>query len=87
MATRQAVEQFIEQCKGALDFAEQQYKEASTQEHYNDVEFSQAQLTLEQTLNNLDKLSHSANSQQKEELRRMKLQIQQKQNEMILLDH
>ncbi|WP_338754724.1 YtzC family protein [Bacillus sp. FJAT-52991] len=87
MATRQAMEQFLTQCKETLHSAEEQYKEASTQEHDNDTKFTQSQFMLEQTLNDLDKLSHSANAQQKEQLRRMKLQIQQMQNNMILLEH
>nr|WP_238941814.1 DUF2524 family protein [Bacillus sp. REN10] len=87
VATRQAVEQFLAQCKETLHLAEEQYKEASTQEHDNDTEFTQSQLMLEQSINELDKLSHSANAEQKEQLRRMKLQIQQMQNQMILLDH
>jgi hypothetical protein len=42
---------------------------------------------LEQSYMNLEEMAHSANDQQREQLYRMRLQIQQLQNEMILTDY
>ena len=87
MATRQSVEACLQQCGNALDVAKEQYQEAATQEHFNDVEFSQSQLRLENAMRELEKMTQSANAQQKEQLHRMRLQVQQMQNNMILLNH
>ncbi len=38
---------------------------ASKQEHYNDNEYSEAQMMLENAVNELNKLSLSANDQQR----------------------
>ncbi len=57
---------------------------ASKQEHYNDNEYSEAQMMLENAVNELNKLSLSANDQQREQLYRMRLQLQTLQNNMIL---
>ncbi|MED4016102.1 YtzC family protein [Sutcliffiella cohnii] len=87
MATRDSVEQFIQQCEDAIRYAEDQYSNAEQQEHYNDTEFTKAQEMLEQTYNDLMHLSLSCNAQQREQLNRMRLQLQQLQNQMTLLDH
>ncbi|WP_404315605.1 YtzC family protein [Bacillus lumedeiriae] len=87
MATRQSVEDCLQQCRNALEYAAQQYQQASMQEHDNDGNFVQGQLMLEEAYNDLDKLLLSANEQQREQLHRMRLQIQQMQNNMILLNH
>lgn len=87
MATRESVEQFIEQCEGTLKNAEMQYNEAQKFEHYNDTEFTMAQKQMEATYNDLMHLSYSCNAQQREQLNRLRLQIQQLQNEMTLLRH
>lgn len=57
---------------------------ASKQEHYNDNEYSETQMMLENAVNELNKLSLSANDQQREQLYRMRLQLQTLQNNMIL---
>lgn len=87
MATRQSVDECLEQCQSAINYADEQYKNAAQQEHDNDGTFSQSQLMLEEAYNQLDKLLLSANEQQREQLHRMRLQLQQMQNSMILLDH
>ncbi|KAB7705557.1 DUF2524 family protein [Bacillus aerolatus] len=86
MATRQSVDDCLEQCKNALNYATDQYEEASLQEHNNVGTYNQSQLMLEEAYNDLDKLLLSANEQQREQLHRMRLQIQQMQNNMILLN-
>jgi len=87
MATRQSVEQFLERCEDAIQYAREQYTEAQRQEHNNDEEYVKAQQRLEEAYNELEHLALSCNAEQRERLHRMRLQIQQLQNEMILLDH
>lgn len=87
MATRQTIEQFINRCESAIMFAEEQYDEGSRQEHYHDVEYSDALQELEAMLVQLRKISESANPGQRERLYRVRLKIQQLQNKMILLNH
>ncbi|MBD1380214.1 YtzC family protein [Metabacillus arenae] len=87
MATRQSVEDYLQQGEDTLRYAREQYETGAKQEHFNDTEYMKAQQMLEDTVNDLNKLSLSANDQQKEQLYRMRLQLQQLQNEMILLRH
>ena len=87
MATRQSVDELIQQCEEALKFASEQYTESSLQQQYNDDNYTQALQQLEGAYNDLAQMAQSANSQQREQLHRMRLQLQQAQNQMILLDH
>ncbi|GIN21709.1 MAG TPA: DUF2524 domain-containing protein [Bacillus bacterium] len=87
MTTRQSIDNFINRCESAILFAEEQYEEGSRQEHYHDVEFSEAMHELEVILQQLLKMTESANPQQREQLHRVRLKIQQLQNKMILLNH
>ena len=87
MATRQSVDALIQQCEDALGFASEQYTESSLQQQYNDDNYTQALQQLEGAYNDLAQMAQSANSQQREQLHRMRLQLQQAQNQMILLDH
>ncbi|RFU66279.1 YtzC family protein [Peribacillus glennii] len=90
MATRQSVENCIQQCEDALRFATQEYRDASRQEHdstFDDLHFSTAQMELENAVNTIVILNNSANQQQREQLHRMRLQVQQMQNRLILLNH
>lgn len=87
MATRQSVESFLQRCEDVLRNAQEQYVEANKQEHFNDADYTAALQQLEETYNDLADLAHSANGQQREQLHRMRLQLQQLQNSMILLDH
>ncbi|MDT2045136.1 hypothetical protein CHN50_12920 [Priestia aryabhattai] len=87
MATRQSVDKLLQQCEDALQYAQSQLSEGMKQEHYNDTEYTKAQLGLENAYKELEELAHSANDQQREQLYRMRLQIQQIQNRMILTEH
>ncbi|KAF1681626.1 YtzC family protein [Bacillus mexicanus] len=84
MATRQSVDEHLQQCMQAYDYAEEQLTTASKQEHYNEQEYSDAQMQLENAVNALNKLWLSSNEQQREQLYRMRLQLQTLQNNMIL---
>jgi hypothetical protein len=75
-----------QQCEDVLRFANEQYQESSLQQQYNDDNYTQALQQLEGAYNDIATMAHSANGQQREELHRMRLQIQQVQNNMILLN-
>ncbi|MDN3018159.1 YtzC family protein [Paenibacillus sp. BSR1-1] len=87
MATRESMETLMQQCEDAIRYAQDQYKDSSLQEHYNNDDYTKALQTLEETYQDIAKMAHSANSQQREQLHRMRLQIQQLQNNMILQGH
>ncbi|MGG3466426.1 YtzC family protein [Neobacillus pocheonensis] len=87
MATRESMETLMQQCEDAIRYSQDQYKDSSLQEHYNNDDYTKALQTLEETYQDICTMAHSANSQQREQLHRMRLQIQQLQNNMILQGH
>jgi polyhydroxyalkanoate synthesis regulator phasin len=87
MATRESVDTLLQQCEDAIRFAGEQLQDGRLQEHYNDDGYSNALEALENAYNDLSQLAHSANSQQREQLHRMRLQLQQLQNKMIINPH
>lgn len=87
MATRESVSALIQQCEDAIQFANDQLQEGRTQEHYNDIGYTEALQSLENAYNDLTKLALSANSEQREQLHRMRIQLQQLQNQMIISPH
>jgi hypothetical protein len=84
MATRESVDNLLQQCEDAISFAQEQYKESSLQEQFNNDDYTTALQGLEQAYKDVAQLAHSANAQQREQLHRMRLQLQQLQNTMIL---
>ncbi len=87
MTTRDALEKFIMECEQTLEYAREQLIDGLRQEHYNDIEYTNAQQMLEDRYNELMAIYRSANAQQRERLDRMRYAIQSLQNEMILTDH
>lgn len=87
MATRESVNECLEKCKTTLTFAEDQYKAASLQEHFNDDEYIQAKLQLEQVDIDLEKIMNSASDLQRDTLERMQIQVHELQNKMTTLRH
>ncbi|MEH7544396.1 uncharacterized protein DUF2524 [Neobacillus bataviensis] len=87
MATRDSMDNLMQQVEDTIRYAEEQYKQSSLQEQYNDDGYTNALQQLEQTYQDICKLAHSANPQQREQLHRMRLQIQQLQNSMIIEVH
>ncbi len=87
MATRQSIGMCIQQCENALSYAQDQYQDGSRQEHYGDETYVQSQATLQEAMNDLEKLLSSSNDQQREQLYRMRMQLQQMQYNMVRLDH
>lgn len=84
MTTRQAMDDFIQRCENVIRAAKDQINESARQEFYNNGEYVFAQTQIEETLNDLAHLALNANAQQREQLHRMRLQLQQLQNQMIL---
>ncbi|MEH7085045.1 YtzC family protein [Neobacillus drentensis] len=84
MATRDSMDDLMQQVEDTVRFAQEQYKQSSLQEHYNDDDYTKALQQLEDTYQDIAKMALSANSQQREQLHRMRLQLQQLQNTMVL---
>jgi hypothetical protein len=84
MATRQSVDEHLQRCTQAIDYAREQYQTGAQQEHYNETEYTKALQELENAVNDINHLSLSANDQQQDQLYRMRLQLQELQNKMIL---
>ncbi len=57
------------------------------QEHYNTMEYSDAQLQLEQAYNDLQTMQQHANDEQREQLNRARMAIRQLQHQMIITPH
>lgn len=86
MATRQSMENLLQQCEDVIRNAQEQYEESSRQENYNEYGYTESLQQLESAYNDIAKMSLHANGQQREQLHRMRLQLQQVQNNMILRD-
>jgi len=84
MATRDSMDDLMQQCEETIHYAQEQYKNSSLQEHYNNDEYTQALQRLEDNYAEIAKMAQFANSQQREQLHRMRLQLQQVQNTLIL---
>jgi hypothetical protein len=84
MATRESIDNLLQQCEDAISFAQEQYKESSLQEQYNNDDYTAAMQGLEEAYNDLAHIALSSNAEQREQLHRMRLQLQQLQNTMIL---
>lgn len=84
MATRESVDHLLQQCVDAISFAQEQYKGFSLQEQYNNDDYTTALQEMEKAYQDVAHMAQSANAQQREQLHRMRLQLQQLQNTMIL---
>ncbi|MGQ0422624.1 DUF2524 family protein, partial [Bacillus sp. HC-Mk] len=68
MAERQSLESYITQAEQAVEYAKEQLEQGMRQEHYNTMEYSDAQLQLEQAYNDLQTMQQHANDEQREQL-------------------
>ncbi|WP_237582697.1 DUF2524 family protein [Pontibacillus yanchengensis] len=84
MATRQSIENMMNDVNEKLESARDQIERTNKMGYQINEEYTQAQLGLEDLEHEIDKLMHSANHQQKEQLHRMHLQVSQCLNDMIL---
>ncbi|AJH40027.1 TPA: YtzC family protein [Bacillus anthracis] len=84
MAERQSLESYITQAEQAVEYAKEQFDQGMRQEHYNTMEYSDAQLQLEQAYNDLQTMQQHANDEQREQLNRARMAIRQLQHQMII---
>ncbi|CUB11059.1 YtzC family protein [Bacillus tropicus] len=87
MAERQSLESYITQAEQAVEYAKEQLNQGMRQEHYNTMEYSDAQLQLEQAYNDLQTMQQHANDEQREQLNRARMAIRQLQHQMIITPH
>lgn len=87
MAERQSLESYITQAEQAVEYAKEQLDLGMRQEHYNTMEYSDAQLQLEQAYNELQTMQQHANDEQREQLNRARMAIRQLQHQMIITPH
>ncbi|MGG0292470.1 YtzC family protein [Bacillus pacificus] len=87
MAERQSLESYITQAEQAMEYAKEQLNLGMRQEHYNTMEYSDAQLQLEQAYNDLQTMQQHANDEQREQLNRARMAIRQLQHQMIITPH
>lgn len=87
MAERQSLESYITQAEQAVEYAKEQLDQVMRQEHYNTMEYSDAQLQLEQAYNDLQTMQQHANDEQREQLNRARMAIRQLQHQMIITPH
>ncbi|MBG9529660.1 hypothetical protein ABE48_00230 [Bacillus thuringiensis] len=87
MAERQSLESYITQAEQAVEYAKEQLDQGMRQEHYNTMEYSDAQLQLEQAYNDLQTMQKHANDEQREQLNRARMAIRQLQHQMIITPH
>ncbi|AAP11650.1 YtzC family protein [Bacillus tropicus] len=87
MAERQSLESYITQAEQAVEYAKEQLDLGMRQEHYNTMEYSDAQLQLEQAYNDLQTMQQHANDEQREQLNRARMAIRQLQHQMIITPH
>ncbi|PEE83680.1 YtzC family protein [Bacillus toyonensis] len=87
MAERQSLESYITQAEQAVEYAKEQLDLDMRQEHYNTMEYSDAQLQLEQAYNDLQTMQQHANDEQREQLNRARMAIRQLQHQMIITPH
>ncbi|MEC3157661.1 YtzC family protein [Bacillus thuringiensis] len=87
MAERQSFESYITQAEQAVEYAKEQLDQGMRQEHYNTMEYSDAQLQLEQAYNDLQTMQQHANDEQREQLNRARMAIRQLQHQMIITPH
>ncbi|MBM7570894.1 DUF2524 family protein [Aquibacillus albus] len=86
VATRESVYALIEKANQALSYAEEQLKVTNRNGFEIDASYSEAQLQLSEVEQEIQKLMASANHQQREQLHRLHLRVNQYLNDMVL-DH
>ncbi|MFD3448720.1 DUF2524 family protein [Microbacteriaceae bacterium 4G12] len=87
MTERYSLDQYIHQAEQALQYGKEQLELGMRQEHYNIMEYSDAQLQLEETAVSLQKMMHNANAEQRERVERTLAQLRHLQHQMITTPH
>ena len=84
MTTRDSLEDFLKRCEETIQFARAQWIEGSRQGFYDESAYTEAQRMLEERYQELMAIDRSASGEQKEQLHRIRRQLQQLQNQMTL---
>lgn len=84
MTTRDSVENLIIEGQHIIQQAEEQLDMSNRNEFKINEDYTNAHLELEQLSQRIDRMMDSANSQQKEQLYRFQLVVNEKLNDMIL---
>ncbi|WP_129691321.1 DUF2524 family protein [Gottfriedia acidiceleris] len=87
MTDRAYGQEQVQKAKLAYDYAVEQLEIGMRQEHYNDIEYSQAQAGIEEALIELEKVANLANAENKDEFYRLRRQLTQLQHQMIITPH
>lgn len=87
MTTRGSLEQYIHEAERVLKYAQEQLEIGKRQEHYNMMEYSNAQLQIEEAVGSLEKMEHNANEEQRDRIERTLIQLRNLQHEMIITPH
>ncbi|PGL69187.1 DUF2524 family protein [Bacillus sp. AFS055030] len=87
MTDRNFGQEQVQKAKQAYDYAVEQLEIGMRQEHYNDIEYSQAQAGIEEALIELEKVANLANAENKDEFYRLRRQLTQLQHQMIITPH
>ncbi|PGS56425.1 DUF2524 family protein [Bacillus sp. AFS041924] len=87
MTDRAFGQEQVKKAKEAYDYAVEQLEIGMRQEHYNDIEYSQAQAGVEAALIELEKVANLANAENKDEFYRLRRQLTQLQHQMIITPH
>lgn len=87
MAERHAIERCINEAEQAMEYAKQQLELGMRQEHYNKMNYSDAQLQLEKAYTEMETMEHYATAEQRDQLYRARLAVQQLQHQMIVTPH
>ncbi|KGX89500.1 hypothetical protein N781_07340 [Pontibacillus halophilus JSM 076056 = DSM 19796] len=84
MATRESIETLMTEANQRVEEARDQLDEANRMGFQMTSDYTDAQVHLEEIEVKINKLMHSANHQQKEQLHRLHLLVSQCMNDMIL---
>ncbi len=58
MATRDSMDNLMQQCEDAISFAQDQFRESSLQQQYNNDDYTKALQGLEDTYQDIAKMAH-----------------------------
>src|SRR5699024_4665474 len=83
MATRDAMEHLLTEGQQIIQQAEEQLDMSNRNEFKINENYTNAHLELEQLVQKIEKMMGSANAQQKDELHRFQLLVNEKLNDMI----
>ncbi|MFX3623697.1 MAG: DUF2524 family protein [Ectobacillus sp.] len=87
MTDRYSLDQCIHDAEQAMQYAREQLETGMKQEHYNHIEYSDAQLQLEQAVISLEKMLDNANAEQRERIDRTLAMMRNLQHQMIITPH